>query len=50
LYFAKTIDASVFDDGIKKQSIVNKGDAAAAESTLKKEFLSHRIIKLSVCD
>ena len=34
LYFAKTIDANVFDDGIKKQSIVNKSDPAMSESTL----------------
>ena len=26
LYFAKTFDASIFDDGIKKKSVVNISD------------------------
>lgn len=26
LYFAKTIDASIFDDGIKKKSVINLSD------------------------
>lgn len=37
MYFAKTIDASIFDDGIKKKSIVNISehiDTSITESNL----------------
>jgi hypothetical protein len=37
MYFAKTIDASIFDDGIKKKSIANiseQNDISITESNL----------------
>lgn len=53
LYFAKTIDTSIFDDGVNKKGVVNLSDpvdTSQSESNLQREFLSHRIIMLSFCD
>jgi hypothetical protein len=51
LYFAKTIDMGIFDDGINKKGVVNLSDpvdTSQSESNLQREFLSHRIIKLYI--